>query len=1398
MKQQLHVLMVEDSEDDAILLTHHLQHGDFEVKSERVQTADSFVSALESREWDAILCDYRMPNFNGLQALNIVKERGIDAPFIFVSGTMGEETAVEAMKAGAHDYVMKNNLTRLISAVARELHEAKIRKERKQAEDTVKKMQILLDEIQRITKVGGWEYDVATARVTWTDEVYNIYGVSKDYNPQSPDEDITFYAPEDQGLVNQAFKQAVEEGRPYDLELQLINAAGNRLWVKTSGRVEYRGDKIVRVFGNIMDITERKIWEQALQKSEEKFRRVIETALEGVWFLDSEFKTTEVNDAVIRMLGYTREELIGKSFIDLVVDEERSMQAEEFQHRKRGIGGQYERRVRCKDGSEKWLSLSVQPVMNTQDEFVGSFGMVTEITERKRADDAIRESEERFRMVFENVFDGISIHLEDPDPSKRRLIDCNEQYAAMAGRTREELLKMGSTLDIQTTLADSASDDRLNSLNQGSSYRGSFSWIRPDRKVNIIESASVPIIWKGKLHSINIDRNVTERKQAETKILESEERYRSLFMNMLNGFAYCKVLFDQEKAQDFLYLEVNDAFEKLTGLKDVVGKKVTEIIPGIHEKDPEVFEIYGRVALTGNPVTLEIYIASLDAWHSVTVDSPRKEYFVSVFAVITERKKAEEALQNKERYQRALLDNFPFAVWLKDTESRFLAVNELFAKTFNIPTADELVGKSDFDITTPDIAEAYRADDRAVLESRRKNTTEEERVSLGERRWLETYKAPVIGQNGELFGTVGFLRDITERKQSEEALTYERNLLRALMENTPDHVYFKDKDSRFLRISGAQARHFGLDDPAQAVGKTDFDFFEEKHARQALEDEQEIMKSGVAIVDLEEMESRPNGRDTWVSTTKVPFRGEQGEIIGTFGISRDITIRKQAEKERRRLATAIEQVAEAILITDPRGIIQYVNPAFEQITGHRRSGVNGQTPRLLKSGRQNVGFYEELWKTISAGGKWRGRFINKKKDGTLFTDETTISPVFGEKGEIINYVGVKRDITEELSLQTQLAQAQKLEGIGTLASGIAHDFNNILGIILGHSSLLERLREDANMHSVSVAAITKATQRGASLVKQLMLFARKAEPLLESVKVNNIIGELTKLLQETFPKTVSISTALQRDLPSIIADSSQIHQVLLNLLVNARDAMPKGGTIAITTSIVEGETVSSRFAKAAARQYVKVEIADTGIGMDEATRQRIFEPFFTTKGPGKGTGLGLAVVFGIVEYHNGFIDVRSALGEGTSFDVYLPVPEHAMQEVPVAKKGLEEIPGGTETVLIIEDEEMLKSLAKGILVSKGYTVLTAEDGMQGVELYRNHQKEIAVVLSDIGLPILDGHDVFRKIRTINPKAKIIFASGYFDPETKSEMFKAGLKNFIQKPYMHDEVLQKIREAIDTK
>ena len=397
----------------------------------------------------------------------------------------------------------------------------------------------------------------------------------------------------------------------------------------------------------------------------------------------------------------------------------------------------------------------------------------------------------------------------------------------------------------------------------------------------------------------------------------------------------------------------------------------------------------------------------------------------------------------------------------------------------------------------------------------------------------------------------------------------------------------------------------------------------------------------------------------------------------------------------------------------------------------------------------------------------------------------------------LSIITILIDITERKKLEEHFRQVQKMESIGTLAGGIAHDFNNILGIILGHSTLLERFKEDPQNLLRSIEAIKKATQRGIGLVKQVLTFARKTEAIFESVDINDMIREISKLMKETFPKTITLSTSLQQDLPAIVADAGQVHQVFLNLCVNARDAMPKGGTLSISTRTIDGGAVSSRFPKATARQYVQIETADTGVGMDEATRQRIFEPFFTTKDIGKGTGLGLAVVSGIVGHHGGFIDVRSAAGEGTTFTVYLPIPERALEMSQRAAKSIEVIAGGTETVLVIEDEEMLRNLAKAILISKGYKVLTAEDGMQGVEMYQSHQKEIAVVLSDIGLPALSGQDVLKRIREINPKAKVILASGFIDPEAKSEMYKSGAKHFIQKPYLPDEVLQKIREIIDT-
>lgn len=403
-----------------------------------------------------------------------------------------------------------------------------------------------------------------------------------------------------------------------------------------------------------------------------------------------------------------------------------------------------------------------------------------------------------------------------------------------------------------------------------------------------------------------------------------------------------------------------------------------------------------------------------------------------------------------------------------------------------------------------------------------------------------------------------------------------------------------------------------------------------------------------------------------------------------------------------------------------------------------------------------------------------------------------------QRTEELEHEIVQRKQEEEKrhQLERQLIQAQKLESLGTLASGIAHDFNNILGIILGHSSLIQRDQSEPAKLAQSIEAIQKATYRGASVVKQLLTFARKTEAEFTPAIINDIINEITKLLSETFPKTIVLSINLKKDLPSTIADETQIHQVLLNLFVNARDAMPDGGTLTITTNIVDGRALAMIFPKAATAQYILIEVVDTGGGMDETTKRRIFEPFFTTKGRAKGTGLGLSVVYGIIESHQGFIDVASEVGKGTTFRVYLPVQQQTVKNNIAPKIEFKDVPGGAETVLLIEDEEMLRELVKVVLVSKGYTVLTAVDGEEGISVFSRHQNNISTVVSDMGLPKLSGQEVCKTIMAINPKAKIILASGFVELDMKSELIKVGVSRFIRKPYSPEEILQTVRSVID--
>jgi two-component system cell cycle sensor histidine kinase/response regulator CckA len=384
--------------------------------------------------------------------------------------------------------------------------------------------------------------------------------------------------------------------------------------------------------------------------------------------------------------------------------------------------------------------------------------------------------------------------------------------------------------------------------------------------------------------------------------------------------------------------------------------------------------------------------------------------------------------------------------------------------------------------------------------------------------------------------------------------------------------------------------------------------------------------------------------------------------------------------------------------------------------------------------------------------------------------------------------------TKRKRLEQQLVQAQKMEGLGTLAGGIAHDFNNILAIILGYTNKLESSGLKPNEFPGAIKVIKEAVDRGAALVQQLLTSARQTEARFSSVDLNALVRELERMLQATFPKTISFNLELATDLPPITADKSQVHQILLNLCVNARDAMPKGGTITLVTSITPGTDLTEMFSGVTAENYACIRVRDTGIGMTRQVKSHIFEPFFSTKERGKGTGLGLSVVYGVVNNHRGFVQVESEPGTGTSFMIYLPVKNVAAEQIVGDRTGgpRQNIP---QTILLVEDEEMLRDLGVTILESEGFRVIAAKDGIEAVSLFEAHSNEIGLVVCDLGLPRLGGREAFLKMKETQPGVRAIVASGYLEPAMRSEMLKAGVIDTIQKPYDFHDLLAKIRAVI---
>jgi len=785
---------------------------------------------------------------------------------------------------------------------------------------------------------------------------------------------------------------------------------------------------------------------------------------------------------------------------------------------------------------------------------------------------------------------------------------------------------------------------------------------------------------------------------------------------------------------------------------------------------------------------------------------------------------------NQQSLLEALMDSIPDLIFYKDQQSVYLGCNTAFANFVGVHK-NTIIGKTDLDLFPKDVADFFREKDRAMLATGKARRNEEwVNFPNGSKVLLDTLKTPYYSPDDKLIGLIGISRDITSRSNAETFIKQTADILEMIATGKPASSIYDaialmyearhpGMRCSMLELKGDTLIHGGAPSLPVAYCK----------AVNGLKNGPSVGSCGTSTytgkrVLVEDIATDPkweNLKDVALpfglrSCWSEPIKNTAGKVLGAFGMyynhpslpdkgeSEDLESaarlagivmeREHNDSLLRKLHSSFEYAQDAIIISDLDSRVEYVNPAFVQMTGYPAEEMFGQYMKTLRSNEHPDTFYNDMQETVRQGRVWRGEVIIRCKDGSLREVERNIAPVLDEQGHYLCQVNIQRDITEHKKLEDQFRQAQKMEAIGTLVGGIAHDFNNILAGITCNTFLAKEFVGDMPDAKNKLSNIEQLSFRAADTIQQLLTFARKDMVRKKTIPLNPFIKETLKLFRTSIPENIAMLQDICDQSLEVYGDSTQIHQVLLNLFNNARDAVAEVDNPGITLRLEPfhaDEIFAGSRLDFMVGDYAHLMVEDNGCGIPEYQIEHVLEPFFTTKEQGKGTGLGLAMAFGAIKTHHGYIEILSEVGKGTAFHVYLPL-HVAGEAAPAVSQNEKIVRGNGETILLVDDDARILESGKEVLETLGYHVLTAANGLQAIEVFEKPAEPIDLCIFDIVMPVMGGDKAAASIRQSNPLMKIIFSSGY-DMNVWEAM--AG-ETIISKPFSVTEMSHLIRQQLD--